>query len=64
VTRSEYRNPLNLSNAVDYEAMVKNGWLDQGAFYIKIDDDCLNWVERQLIENVATRIYGKRRDAE
>lgn len=59
--RSEYRNPLNLSNSVDYDAMVRNGWLDQGAFYIQIDDDRLNWVERQMISNVAERLYGKRR---
>lgn len=61
MNHSPYRNPLNLSNSVDYEAMIRNGWLDQGAFYINVDDDRLNWVERQIITNVAERLYGKRR---
>lgn len=59
--RSPYRNPLNLSNSVDYEATKRNGWLDQGILVVSVDDDRIGWVERQLIENVGNKLYGPRR---
>lgn len=48
-------------STVDYEAMKRNGWLDQGALFINIDDDRLSWVERQMIENIGNKIYGERK---
>ncbi len=59
--RSPYRNPLDLSNSVDYEAMKKNGWLDQGILVISIDDDRIGWAEREILRQVGEKLYGKRR---
>lgn len=62
MNRSPYRNPLDICNSVDYEAMKKNGWLDQGILVISVDDDRIGWVERQLVENIGNKLYGKRRE--
>ena len=58
---SPYRNPLDLSNSVDYEAMKKNGFHDQGILVVHLDDDRIGWVERQMLLNVGEKLYGKRR---
>lgn len=58
--KTPYRNPLNLSNSIDYEAMKKNGWLDQGILIVSVDDDRIGWVERQMLLNVGEKLYGKR----
>lgn len=62
VTRSEYRNPLNLSNSVDYEAMKKNGWVDQGLLIVSVDDPNIGWVEREMLRNIGNKLYGPRRE--
>lgn len=62
MNRSPYRNPLDLSNSVDYEAAKRNGWLDQGILVVSVDDDRIGWVERLLIENIGMKLYGKRRE--
>lgn len=61
MNRSEYRNPLNLSNSVDYEAMKRNGFHDQGILIADINDDRIGWIERQMLINVGEKLYGKRK---
>lgn len=59
MTRSEYRNPLNLSNSIDYEAMKRNGFHDQQILIVDINDDRIGWVEREVLRQVGEKIYGK-----
>jgi len=61
MNHSTYRNPLNLSNSVDHEEIKKNGWLDQGALFVKVDDPRLTWVETELVRNLGNKLYGPRR---
>lgn len=61
MTHSLYRHPLNISNSVDYEAMKKSGFHDQGILVVDVNDDRIGWIERQMLVNVGEKLYGKRK---
>lgn len=63
MTRSSYRSPLNLSNSVDYDAIKKNGFHDQGLLVVDINDDRISWVEREVLRQVGEKLYGKSKKA-
>ena len=46
----------------DVDQVCKDGWHDHKIAAIAIDDPRLRWPERQVIENVADRLYGKRQE--
>lgn len=58
------RSPLNLSRSVDYAAMKANAFKDQGILIINLDQEKLPWQERELLEQIGTRLYGERRPKE
>ena len=44
----------------DQERVKRDGWRDQGVFAVSISDPRLNWSERELVEQLGNRLYGKR----
>ena len=44
----------------DQERLKRDGWRDQGVFAVSIDDARLTWPERELVEQLGNRLYGKR----
>ena len=58
-----YRSPLNVANNVDYEAMKRCAFQDQGVLVISIEDPRLTWAERELVRQLGERLYGKRKAA-
>ena len=44
----------------DPEQNKREGWQDQGLFAVSIDDHRLTWPERALVEQLGTKLYGKR----
>ena len=42
------------------EQVRREGWHEQGLFAVSIDDDRLTWPERELVEQLGTRLYGPR----
>ena len=46
------------------EDVKQDGWLEQGVLAVSVDDDRLTWPERELVEQLGARLYGRRQDAE
>jgi hypothetical protein len=42
------------------ESMVRDGWHKHGLLVVSPDDARLDWMERQLIRNIAEKLHGKR----
>ena len=38
-------------------------WREQGMLAVSIDDERLNWHERELVRQLGERLYGKRQEA-
>lgn len=44
----------------DPEQVKREGWRDHGLLAVLIDDDRLTWPERELVRQLAERLYGPR----
>ena len=62
MNRPDYRCPLQpwQGQRYDTEAIKRQGWRDQGILVISPDDQRLDWMERQLLTQIAERLYGRR----
>lgn len=45
---------------VDYEAVKRRAYLDQGIAIIDLSDRRIPWQDREIIEGACKRIYGKK----
>ena len=44
----------------DPEKVKRDGWREQGLLAVSVDDQRLTWPERELVEQLDTRLYGPR----
>jgi hypothetical protein len=44
----------------DPEQVKRDGWREQGLLAVRIDDQRLTWPQRELVEQLGTKLYGKR----
>ena len=44
----------------DPEQVKREGWREQGVLAVSPDDDRLTWPERELVEQLGTKLYGRR----
>ena len=44
----------------DPEQVKRDGWHEQGLLAVMFDDARLTWPERELVEQLGTKLYGKR----
>jgi hypothetical protein len=44
----------------DPEEVKRDGWREEGLFAVMIEDHRLTWPERELVEQLGTKLYGKR----
>jgi hypothetical protein len=42
------------------EEVKRDGWREQGVLAVSVDDDRLTWPERELVEQLGTKLYGPR----
>lgn len=42
------------------EEVKRDGWRDQGVLAVSVDDQRLTWSERELVEQLGTKLYGLR----
>ena len=63
MNRPDYRCPLQpwQGQGFDVETIKREGWRDQGILVISPEDQRLDWMERQLLTQIAERLYGRRR---
>lgn len=48
--------------SIDYDRVKKNSFHDDRILVVSLDDDRIAWPERQILEQVGEKLYGKRRD--
>lgn len=55
-----YRCPLGrlLPRHPDADAIKREGWRDQRILVVALDDERLDWIERQLVQQIGERLYG------
>jgi hypothetical protein len=46
------------------EQVKRDGWLEHGILVVNEDDQRLSWPERQLIQQLGERLFGKRQPKE
>ena len=57
------RNPFKSSlgriqpEQIDKEKLKREGWNNDGILVVKIDDERLNWAEKELIKQIGDKIY-------
>ena len=44
----------------DPEQVKRDGWREQGVLAVNVNDPRLTWPERALVEQLGTKLYGKR----
>jgi hypothetical protein len=44
------------------DEVKREGWKEQGLLAVSIDDDRLTWPERELVQQLGEKLYGKRED--
>lgn len=42
------------------DEVKRDGWREQGLLAVSVDDQRLTWPERELVEQLCTRLYGPR----
>ncbi len=42
------------------DEVKRDGWREQGLLAVSVDDQRLTWPERELVEQLGTRLYGPR----
>lgn len=50
----------SMGRAIDYEAVKRNAFRDQGIVVIRLDDPRLTWDQREMVKQVGVKLYGSR----
>lgn len=45
----------------DPEDIKREGWRDEGILVVAVSDARLDWGERELVKQIAEKLYGKRK---
>ena len=55
----KYQTPLGRmqSKTIDPEKLKKQGWKESGILVVNVNDDRLNWPEKEIIKQIGTKIY-------
>ena len=46
----------------DPEQVKRDGWREQGIFAVSVEDHRLTWPERELVQQLGERLYGRRKE--
>ena len=50
-------------NRRDPDQVKRDGWREEGLLAVSVDDHRLTWPERELVEQLGSKLYGKRHRA-
>ncbi len=50
-------------NRRDPDQVKRDGWREEGLLAVSVDDHRLTWPERELVEQLGSKLYGKRYQA-
>ena len=64
ISPQHYRCPLGRMqpNAVDAEAVKRDGWREQHILVVSVGDSRLDFADRAMIRRIGERLYGGRHD--
>jgi hypothetical protein len=57
--RTSY-STAEIGRPVDYEAIKRNGFRDQGLVIVSVNDPRLSWDQREIIKQVGEKLYGRK----
>ena len=52
-----------IPNQMDVEEVKREGWNDHGILVVSVDDPRIGWIERQVLTQVAEKLFGRRKHA-
>ena len=52
-----------IPNQMDIEEVKADGWNDHRILVVGADDTRINWIERQVIEQIGEKLYRDRRSS-
>jgi hypothetical protein len=50
-----------IGRQIDYEALKRHAFEDQGIVVVRLDDPRLTWDQREMVKQVGAKLYGQRR---
>jgi len=55
----KYQSPLGRiqPNKIDPEKLKQQGWKENGILVVNVNDNRLNWPEKEIIKQIGTKIY-------
>jgi len=55
----KYQSPLGRMQPekIDPEKLKQQGWKENGILVVNVNDDRLNWPEKEIIKQIGTKIY-------
>ena len=58
---NRYRCPLSRlqPQVTDLDEVKRNGWREQQILVVDVQDERLDWVERELVKRIGERLYGR-----
>lgn len=56
-----YRCPLSrmLPQRMDAEQVKREGWQEQGILVVHVDDDRLDFFQKEFVKQIGERLYGR-----
>lgn len=56
-----YQCPLGNMQAkpMNTERIKREAWQNDGILVVSVDDDSLNWMEKQMVINIGNKLFGK-----
>lgn len=49
-----------IPDTIDTEELKHDAWSQHRILVVQADDPRINWIERQIIESIGARLYGRR----
>jgi hypothetical protein len=63
MTRMRFTPKGYSGNRRDPDQVKRDGWHDEGLLAVSVNDHRLTWPERELVEQLGSKLYGKRYQA-
>jgi len=61
--KKQYNSPLGRiqPKPIDAEKIKREGWNNNGILVVTLDDERLNWAEKELIKQIGDKIYNNKK---
>ncbi len=49
-----------IPEVIDVESIKRDGWNDHRILVVRADDARIGWIEKQIIEQIGAKLYGRK----